>query len=102
MQYAIRSFGEALDSIPLALAENSGLQPINTLTAVKSQQVKVLITNSFCGNIFLLHLLYIRILCNFIIDLFFAPDEWSQSSFEVRHVNSKFDVCLCCMLDFSV
>lgn len=40
-QYAIRSFAEALDSIPLALAENSGLPPIDTLTAVKSQQIKV-------------------------------------------------------------
>ena len=40
-QYAIRSFAEALDSIPMALAENSGLPPIDTLTAVKSQQIKV-------------------------------------------------------------
>ncbi|KAG6529312.1 hypothetical protein ZIOFF_011509 [Zingiber officinale] len=39
-QYAIRSFAEALDAIPMALAENSGLPPIDTLTAVKSQQVK--------------------------------------------------------------
>ncbi|OAY73387.1 T-complex protein 1 subunit epsilon [Ananas comosus] len=46
-KYAIRSFAEALDSIPLALAENSGLQPINTLTAVKSQHVKE--NNPFCG-----------------------------------------------------
>merc|ERR1719187_2549773 len=29
-QYAIRSFSDALESIPLALAENSGLAPINT------------------------------------------------------------------------
>ena len=40
-QYAIRAFGDALDSIPMALAENSGLQPIETLSAVKSQQNKV-------------------------------------------------------------
>lgn len=42
MQYAIRSFADALDAVPLALAENSGLPPIDTLTAVKAQQVKVL------------------------------------------------------------
>ena len=41
MQYAIRSFADALDAVPLALAENSGLPPIDTLTAVKAQ-VKVL------------------------------------------------------------
>ena len=41
MQYAIRAFAEALDSVPMALAENSGLQPIETLSAVKSQQIKV-------------------------------------------------------------
>ena len=41
MQYAIRAFAEALDSVPMALAENSGLQPIETLSAVKSQQLKV-------------------------------------------------------------
>lgn len=40
-QYAIRSFAEALDAVPLALAENSGLPPIDTLTAVKAQQIKV-------------------------------------------------------------
>ena len=41
MQYAIRSFADALDAVPLALEENSGLPPIDTLTAVKAQ-VKVL------------------------------------------------------------
>ena len=41
MQYAIRAFADALDSVPMALAENSGLQPIETLSAVKSQQIKV-------------------------------------------------------------
>ncbi len=39
-QYAIRAFSDALESIPLALAENSGLAPINTLAEVKSRQVK--------------------------------------------------------------
>ena len=35
----MRSFGEALESIPLALAENSGLAPIRTVAEVKSRQV---------------------------------------------------------------
>lgn len=39
-QYAMRSFSEALESIPLALAENSGLSPIHTLADVKSRQTK--------------------------------------------------------------
>jgi len=38
-QYAMRSFGDALESIPLALAENSGLAPIKTVAEVKSRQV---------------------------------------------------------------
>ncbi|PPQ69152.1 hypothetical protein CVT25_004532 [Psilocybe cyanescens] len=37
-QYAMRAFASALDSIPLALAENSGLSPIVTLTDVRSRQ----------------------------------------------------------------
>ncbi|KAJ3714170.1 chaperonin Cpn60/TCP-1 family [Lentinula raphanica] len=39
-QYAMRAFASALDAIPLALAENSGLSPIETLADVKSQQIK--------------------------------------------------------------
>merc|ERR1712087_673310 len=39
-QYAMRSFADALDNIPMALAENSGLNPIVALSDVKSQQVK--------------------------------------------------------------
>ena len=39
-QYAMRSFSDALEAIPLALAENSGLAPIQTVAAVKSQQAK--------------------------------------------------------------
>ncbi|GMK57281.1 hypothetical protein CspeluHIS016_0401150 [Cutaneotrichosporon spelunceum] len=38
-QYAMRAFAQALDSVPLALAENSGLSPIDTLADVKSRQV---------------------------------------------------------------
>ena len=39
-QYAIRAFADALDDIPLALAENAGLSPIDAVTAIKSRQVK--------------------------------------------------------------
>ena len=39
-QYAMRAFASALDAVPLALAENSGLSPIETLQEVKSRQVK--------------------------------------------------------------
>jgi T-complex protein 1 subunit epsilon len=38
-QYAFRAFSEALECIPLALAENCGLQPIQTLTEIKARQV---------------------------------------------------------------
>ena len=37
-QYALRAFGDALETVPMALAENSGLHPIRTLAAVKAQQ----------------------------------------------------------------
>merc|ERR1712241_1209074 len=38
-QYAFRAFADALESVPLALAENSGLDPIKTLTQIKASQV---------------------------------------------------------------
>jgi len=38
-QYAFHAFADALDSIPLALSENCGLNPIQTLTEIKSRQV---------------------------------------------------------------
>jgi len=38
-QYAVRAFADALDQIPIALAENSGLAPIETLAEVKARQV---------------------------------------------------------------
>ena len=38
-QYAMRAFADALDSVPMALAENSGLSPIETLASIKSRQV---------------------------------------------------------------
>ncbi|KAG0926932.1 hypothetical protein G6F26_012875 [Rhizopus arrhizus] len=37
-QYAMRAFADALDATPLALAENSGLPPIETLAEVKAEQ----------------------------------------------------------------
>lgn len=39
-QYAFRAFADALEAIPLSLAENCGLDPIQTLTEVKARQVK--------------------------------------------------------------
>lgn len=39
-QYAMRSFGDALENIPLALAENSGQAPIQNLAELKSRQIK--------------------------------------------------------------
>jgi len=38
-QYAFRAFSDALESVPLALAENCGLDPIQALTEIKSRQV---------------------------------------------------------------
>lgn len=38
-QYAFRAYADALEAIPLALAENSGLAPINTLTELKAAQI---------------------------------------------------------------
>lgn len=36
----MRAFADALDSVPMTLAENSGLSPIETLAYIKSRQVK--------------------------------------------------------------
>jgi len=38
-QYAVRAFADALDAIPIALAKNSGLPPIETLAEVKARQI---------------------------------------------------------------
>merc|ERR1711939_671259 len=38
-QYAMRGFAEALEAPPLALAENSGFSPIESVSAVRSRQV---------------------------------------------------------------
>ena len=39
-QYAVRAFADALDDIPMALAENSGLSPIKALSNIKARQIK--------------------------------------------------------------
>uniref|UniRef100_A0A6I8QN47 T-complex protein 1 subunit epsilon n=1 Tax=Xenopus tropicalis TaxID=8364 RepID=A0A6I8QN47_XENTR len=39
-QYAMRAFADALEIIPMSLAENSGMNPIQTMTEVRSKQVK--------------------------------------------------------------
>merc|ERR1712147_283096 len=36
-QYAFRAFADALESVPLSLAENCGLPPIQTITDIKSR-----------------------------------------------------------------
>lgn len=38
-QYPFRAFADALESIPLALAENSGLPPIEALSDIKARQI---------------------------------------------------------------
>lgn len=35
----MRAFAEALDAVPIALAENSGLSPIESLATIKSRQL---------------------------------------------------------------
>ena len=39
-QYAMRAFADALEAIPMALAENSGLDPIQSLSNVKARHVR--------------------------------------------------------------
>jgi T-complex protein 1 subunit epsilon len=46
-QYAMRAFADALEATPLALAENSGLSPIDALSATKAQQLKT--NNPYLG-----------------------------------------------------
>ena len=46
-QYAMRAFAAALEDIPMALAENSGLSPISCVSAVKAAQVAT--RNPFLG-----------------------------------------------------
>jgi T-complex protein 1 subunit epsilon len=46
-QYAMHAFAQALEDIPLALAENSGLSPIHTVSFVKAKQISE--KNHFLG-----------------------------------------------------
>jgi thermosome len=39
-QLAAEKFADALESIPLTLAENAGMDPIDTLTSLRSRQIK--------------------------------------------------------------
>ncbi|XP_072009090.1 T-complex protein 1 subunit epsilon isoform X1 [Engystomops pustulosus] len=39
-QYAMRAFADALETIPMSLAENSGMNPIQTMTEVRAKQLK--------------------------------------------------------------
>ncbi|XP_072269470.1 T-complex protein 1 subunit epsilon [Pyxicephalus adspersus] len=39
-QYAMCAFADALETIPMSLAENSGLSPIQTMTEIRAKQVK--------------------------------------------------------------
>ena len=39
-QLAVQKFADALDSIPLALAENAGMDPIDTMTELRAKQSK--------------------------------------------------------------
>ena len=38
-QYAVRAFADALEQIPMALAENSGLNALKVLTTAKAEHV---------------------------------------------------------------
>merc|ERR1711977_771041 len=46
-QYSMRAFASALDEIPMALAENSGLNAIACMSEVKAMQQKD--KNPWCG-----------------------------------------------------
>jgi len=43
----MRAFADALEDIPMALAENSGLSPISTVSGVKAAQLET--GNAFLG-----------------------------------------------------
>lgn len=46
-QYAVRAFADALEEIPMTLAENSGFKPIEYVSNIKAMQVKE--SNPFIG-----------------------------------------------------
>ena len=69
----MRAFAEALESIPLALAENSGQAPIQTLADIKSRQIVE--KNSRLG-----------------IDCMNAGTNGTQKTFVVNHLNCSHSV----------
>lgn len=46
-QYAVRAFADALEEIPMTLAENSGFNPIDYLSNIKKMQIEE--SNPFIG-----------------------------------------------------
>lgn len=38
-QYAFRAFAEALENVPMALAENSGISAVDTIAEIKARQL---------------------------------------------------------------
>ena len=46
-QYAVRAFADALEEIPIALAENSGFNPIDYISKIKQEQISE--ANPFIG-----------------------------------------------------
>jgi len=38
-QLAVQKFADALDSIPVALAENAGMDPIDTMAELRAKQI---------------------------------------------------------------
>lgn len=81
-QYSYRAFADALESIPLTLAENCGYSPIHTVTEIKARQIGE--KNPFLGIdctqegtsgklLAFLRSLSFRVLYNFII--FFRYEE---------------------------
>ena len=47
-QYAMRAFADALEAIPLALAENSGFSPVMALSELKAEQIRT--KNPYLGE----------------------------------------------------
>lgn len=89
-QYAYRAFADALESVPLALAENSGLSPIDTLTQVRARQIKennpalgidcMLVGTN--GKLFCLFVIFIFL---FIKMFYFCLDMKEQNVIETLH-----------------
>ena len=46
-QYAVRAFADALEEIPLTLAENSGFNPIEYVSSLREEQISE--ANPFIG-----------------------------------------------------